>query len=213
MIRMGRSLLLRYRDLLSMRPAGSVGPVLFVGDSITEAWGRRPFSRSFKGAGWVARGVGGAKTAELRARFEQNLLAIRPRVVVISGGTNDIAANPQAVDDDEIVRNLDAMAALARDHGIAVVLASILPVSHYHTPRGGVPETDRRPPVRIRAVNAKLQEVASSTGSIFLDYFAHMVDASGLLCADLSDDDLHPNSRGYAVMAPLATRAVAMAIA
>jgi len=104
------------------------------------------------------------------------------------------------------------MAELATAHGIKVVMSSILPVSEYHVAAGGTPQTTTRPMARITAVNAWMQKYAAEHGHVYLDYFPAMIDEKGLLRADLSDDDLHPNAKGYQVMAPLAEAAVARAL-
>ena len=106
------------------------------------------------------------------------------------------------------------MAELARAHGIRVILSSILPVSRYHVRPGDTnpPQTTRRPMARITALNAWMKEYAAANGHVYLDYVPAMADAEGLLRAELSEDDLHPNAAGYAIMAPLAEAAIQAAL-
>jgi lysophospholipase L1-like esterase len=113
---------------------------------------------------------------------------------------------------EEIQGNLASMAELAKLHGIKVVLASILPVSAYHTSPNGVPQTTSRPLARIRAINEWIKKYAASEKHVYLDYFSAMVDRTGMLGQDLSGDDLHPNAKGYAVMGPLAEAAIKQAM-
>ena len=104
------------------------------------------------------------------------------------------------------------MAEIAKANGIRVVLSSILPVSAYHTPPNGVPQTTQRPMARIRAINDWMKKYAAAEKHVYLDYFSAMVDATGHLRTELSGDDLHPNNDGYAIMGPLADAAVKTAL-
>ena len=105
------------------------------------------------------------------------------------------------------------MSELAHDHDIRVVLASVTPVSGYHVAEpNGVPQTTLRPMTRIQALNTWIQSYAASHGDVYLDYFSAMTDGSGVLKAEFSEDDLHPNAKGYAVMAPLAEAAIVKAL-
>jgi lysophospholipase L1-like esterase len=105
------------------------------------------------------------------------------------------------------------MAELASANGIKVVLSSITPVSQYHVAGNAVPQTTSRPPARVRAINDWMRQYAASYKHVYVDYFSAMVDDKGLLRADLSGDDLHPNAAGYAIMAPLAESAIQKALA
>jgi lysophospholipase L1-like esterase len=132
---------------------------------------------------------------------------------VILAGTNDIAGNTGPMTNEEIQGNLASMSELAHAHTIRVVLASITPVSAYHLASpGAVPQTTSRPMARIQAMNKWIQTYAAAHGDVYLDYFSAMTDDAGLLRTELSDDDLHPNAKGYAIMAPLAEAAIARAL-
>jgi lysophospholipase L1-like esterase len=144
-------------------------------------------------------------------RFRADVLNLKPRVVVILGGTNDIAGNTGPATDEEIEGYLASMAQLAAASGVKVVLASILPVSSYH-PTRGVPQTILRPMTRIEAINTWIRSYAAANGHVYLDYFSAVTDSSGLLKNDFSADDLHPTKAGYEAMAPLAEAAIAKAI-
>jgi lysophospholipase L1-like esterase len=115
---------------------------------------------------------------------------------------------------EEIQANLASMSELAKANDIRVILASVLPVSAYHVKPGdpAPPQTTRRPMDRIRALNDWLKSYAAANGHVYLDYLSATTDASGLLRAELSEDDLHPNAKGYAIMGPLAQAAIDQAL-
>jgi len=147
-------------------------------------------------------------------RFRPDVIALSAKAVVILAGTNDIAGNTGPMTDEQIEGNLASMADLARANGIRVVFSSILPVSEYHVRPGDTspPQTTRRPMARIKALNAWMKDYAAANGHVYLDYFSAMTDAAGLLRSELSEDDLHPNAAGYAIMAPLAEAAIRVAL-
>jgi lysophospholipase L1-like esterase len=188
--------------------------VVFFGDSITDNWSKEGYGGFFPGKPYVNRGIGGQTTAQMLVRFRADVLDLRPVAVVILAGTNDVAGNAGPVTAEQIQENLASMAELARVHGVAVVLASLLPVSDDKKDAGGQPltRTVQRPTESIRALNRWLSEYAAKNGHVSLDYFSAMADARGLLRPELNDDGLHPNARGYAVMAPLAEAAIAQAL-
>ena len=207
--------LARYREAnrALAAPAEKEQRVVFMGDSITDAWPQPRFGDFFAGKPYVGRGISGQTTPQMLLRFRRDVIDLKPRVVIILAGTNDIAGNTGATTDEEIQGNIASMAELARANDIRVVLASITPVSAYHAAAGRVPQTSSRSMTRIRAINTWMQPYASAQGHVFLDYFAAMVDPTGLLREELSADDLHPNAKGYAVMAPLAEGAIRTALA
>jgi len=208
--------LARYREanraLAAPEPAER--RVVFMGDSITDSWPQPRFGAFFPGKPYIGRGISGQTTPQMLIRFRPDVIALRPAAVVILAGTNDIAGNTGPMTDEQIQGNLASMAELARASGIRVILSSILPVSEYHVRPGdtGPPQTTRRPMARIAALNAWMKEYAAANGHVYLDYGSAMSDAKGLLRAELSEDDLHPNAAGYAIMAPLAEAAIQAAL-
>ena len=104
------------------------------------------------------------------------------------------------------------MADLAKAHGIKVVMASITPTSAYHAAPNATPQTTTRPMARITAINEWMQKYAAANGAVYLDYFTPMLDATGVMKAELTGDDLHPNAAGYAIMGPLAEAAIQKAL-
>ena len=188
--------------------------VVFMGDSITDAWVSPEFGGFFPGRPYVDRGISGQTTPQMLIRFRPDVIALQPKVVVILAGTNDIAGNTGPMTLGQIEANLASMAQLARTNKIRVVLASVLPVSNYGHDRQGNPLDMRinRPPEKILELNTWIKKYAAENGHTYLDYFSAMVDEQGLLQRDLSEDGLHPNAKGYAVMSPLAEQAIRSAI-
>jgi lysophospholipase L1-like esterase len=148
-------------------------------------------------------------------RYRPDVLALNPAAVVILAGTNDIAGNSGPTTVEAIQDNFATMAELARLHGASVVLASILPVRDDKLGPDGKPRiwTDKRPAETIARLNRWLAEYARANGHVYLDYFTAVATPEGALRSELTDDGLHPNAPGYAVMAPLAEAAIAQAVA
>jgi len=200
----------RYRDANSKlgSPSANEDRVVFLGDSITDIW---HLDKSFPGKPYVNRGIGGQTTPQMLIRFRPDVIALSPKVVVILAGTNDISGNTGPMTLGEIEGNLQTMAELARLYGIRVVLAAVLPVNDYS-------ERSKlffplRPPDQILELNRWIKGYAARNNFIYLDYFSAMVDEKGLLKRDLSEDGLHPNDKGYRVMAPLTQKAIEQALA
>jgi lysophospholipase L1-like esterase len=203
----------RYRTAnVELRQSRQPVQVVFFGDSITDSWN---LASTFPEKPYVNRGISGQTTPQMLVRLRPDVLAHQPKVLVLLAGTNDIAGNTGPATNGDIQENIAAIAELASKHGVRVVLASVLPVSNYHfqPARDVAPQTVRRPMGRITALNDWLRQYAAAHGHVYLDYFAAMVDAQGFLKTEFSDDDLHPNAAGYAVMAPLAEAAIAKALA
>ena len=190
-------------------PAKDDKRVVFMGDSITDGWDASNMGGFFPNKPYVNRGISGQTTPQMLIRFRADVIDLKPKVVVILAGTNDLAGNTGPTTLTAIEGNLTSMAELARANGIKVVLASLLPVSDYEA-RDGKPivQTVRRPPEHIKALNSWMKEYASRNHLIYLDYFSAMVDDKGFFKEELSNDGLHPNAAGYAVMNPLAEAAI-----
>jgi lysophospholipase L1-like esterase len=195
-------------------PADGEARVVFLGDSITDVWQNPKFGGFFPGKPYVDRGISAQTTPQMVLRMRADVIALKPKAMVLLAGTNDIAGNTGPMTLAQIEDNIVTIAELATLHDIKVVLASVLPTSNYHF-KGTDPklaQTGRRPPDSIKTLNAWMKDYADQHGHVYLDYYTPMLDASGMLKAELSEDDLHPNAAGYAIMAPLAEAAIAKAL-
>ena len=184
-------------------PARGESRVVFLGDSITEFW---TLSDSFLGKPYVNRGISGQTTPQILLRFRQDVIALKPKVVVILAGTNDIAENTGPTTLAAIEDNLTSMVDLAERNGIRVVLSSLLPALQYPW------RPDLAPVEKIRALNDWMKDYAAKERLVFIDYHSAMANDKRGLKAELSADGVHPNKAGYAVMAPLAEKAIAAAL-
>ena len=205
----------RYRELNAKvaPPVKDEKRVVFMGDSITDSWDSEGNGGFFPGKPYLNRGISGQTTPQMLIRFRADVIALKPKVVVILAGTNDLAGNTGPTTLEAIEDNLTSMAELASANGIHVVLASLLPVSDYEKRDGKqIIQTVRRPPEQIKALNDWMKNYATRHGMTYLDYYSAMVDDKGFLKDELSNDGLHPILKGYEVMSPLAEQAISAAL-
>jgi lysophospholipase L1-like esterase len=200
-----RDNLRRYTDANSrIGPAQNVNPrVVFLGDSITDSWRLNEY---YGDRDFINRGISGQITGEMLGRMLADVVNLHPQAVLILAGTNDLAREvPLAT----IESNLTMIAALADFYKIKVIFASVLPVSDYHKDVNPNYEmTRQRRPALIKSLNGWMKNLCDARGYTWVDYFSAMVDDAGMMKADLADDGLHPNSKGYRIMAPLALEAI-----
>src|SRR5215831_18218987 len=167
--------LARYHDANGKvaAPAKNEARVVFMGDSITDLWQNPKFGGFFPNKPYVDRGISGQTTPQMLIRFHPDVIALRPRVVVILAGTNDLAGNTGPMSMEAIEDNLVSMADLAKANSIKVVFASLLPVSDYEQ-RDGKPivQTTRRPPEKIKALNEWIKGYAANNKLTYLDYYS-----------------------------------------
>ena len=181
--------------------------VVFFGDSITDFWRLNEY---FPESDYLNRGIAGQTTGEMLQRMKADVIDLRPDAVLILAGTNDLAREVPLV---AIEANYQSMAELAEAHKIKLIFASVLPVSDYHKDQNPVFErTPARPLPYIKALNEWIQRFCAQRGCAYLDYYSSLVDTNGQLIEDGSDDGLHPNSKGYRLMGPLASAAIAKAL-
>jgi lysophospholipase L1-like esterase len=193
----------RYSDANAALPATQPGRVVFYGDSITDAWTRNG-GTFFPGKPYVNRGISGQTTEQMVVRFRQDVIDLHPQTVVILAGTNDIAGNTGPETQAMIEDNFRSMVDLAKANNIRVVLASLLPAAAYPwKPSAGDPAE------KIRALNDWLKSYAASQNNTYLDYYSAMVGTDGGMKPGISIDGVHPNAAGYAIMEPLAEKALA----
>ncbi len=190
-------------DAMLGAPKSGEDRVVFMGDSITEIW---KLDEAFPGKPYVNRGISGQTTPQMLVRFRQDVIDLKPKVVVILGGTNDIAGNTGPMTLEQTEGNLASMAELAAANGIRVVLCSVLPAFDYHWAPG------LQPAPKIAQVNAWIKNFAAQKGYVYVDYYSAMRDDRGGLPATLSKDGVHPLPAGFAVMTPLAEAGIEKAL-
>src|SRR5262249_19523996 len=151
------------------------------------------------------RGVSGQTTPQMVARFYQDVIALKPRVVHIMAGTNDIAGNTGPTSEEAYKNNIAAMVDLARAHGVAVVLASMPPADRFSW------KPALKPAPEIRKLNAWLAAYAKARGLVYVDYTPVLATPSGGMRPELTGDGVHPKKPGYDLIEPLALKAIAQA--
>jgi len=171
--------------------------IIFMGDSITEEWGRLS-PEFFQSLVFVNRGIGGQTTPQMLLRFKQDVINLNPYIVFILAGTNDIAGNTGPSNIDMITNNIFSMAELGMTYNIKIVLSSILPVYKYpwSDQIKDVPET-------ILTINEKLKSFSIQHDITYLDYYSEMVGDNRGLKKEYTTDGVHLNKNGYDVMCEL----------
>lgn len=177
-------------------PAPGEKRIVYFGDSITEGWGTIS-SDFFTKKTYVNRGISGQTTPQMLLRFRTDVIELKPKVVVILAGTNDIAGNTGPTTLEMILGNLISTCELAKANNIKVVLCSVLPVYDYPWKPG------LEPADKIITLNKMIQKYAKANGITYVDYYSSMVDERKGLKSIYSADGVHPNKEGYLVMAPL----------
>jgi lysophospholipase L1-like esterase len=214
---------------LKKQPAAA-GRVVFLGDSITEGWA---LDQYFPGKPYVNRGIGGQTTPQMLVRLYPDAIDLKPAAVIILAGTNDIAQNTGPETLTMVEENMMAITELAQRHGIKVILCSVMPISNYTmvparrvmrsgpgaaggwtAPPAPTPQirSIQRPPDQILQLDAWMKAYAATAGATYADYFSAVVDDKGMFKEGFSDDGLHPNDRGFALMAPVAEAAIEKAL-
>lgn len=205
--------LARFRAMDAALPAPATGEVriVYMGDSITENWQHDgvPTTPTFPGNPWIKinRGISGQTSPQMLVRFRQDVIDLKPSVVLLLAGTNDIAANtgPMTLEDTE--NNIASMTDLAVAHHIPMVLCSVLPSVDFPWHPG------LEPAEKIKTLNAWIKAYAASHSLVYVDYWSAMTDPAGGLPPNLSKDGVHPNAAGYAIMNPLADAGIRQALA
>jgi lysophospholipase L1-like esterase len=195
----------RYRNANAELIGARIRPnVVFIGDSITEFWANQPdFARD---SARVGRGISGQSSPQILLRFRTDVINLKPRVVHIMAGTNDIAENTGRETDEESEGYISNMVELAQLHGIKVVLASIPPAADFFW------HTGLNPAARIRALNNWLKTYAMQQRLTYVDYWSVLSAPDGGMRRDFSNDGVHPNANGYLAMEPLAKAAITKAL-
>jgi lysophospholipase L1-like esterase len=197
----------RYKDANAKvgLPAANEDRVVFMGNSITDGW-INAVPEYFAGRAYIDRGISGQTTPQMLIRFRQDVIDLKPKVVVILAGTNDIAGNTGPSTLEMIEDNLESMAVLAKAAGIQVILSSVLPVYDYPWKPG------LQPAEKIITLNKWIKNYAMQNDCFYLDYFPSVVDDRNGMKAEYSKDGVHPNAAGYKVMGALADKVIATAL-
>jgi lysophospholipase L1-like esterase len=202
--------LARYRneDAALGLPKTDEQRVVFLGASITDFWGRK-YGDFFSGKPYVNRGISGQVTSQLLVRFQQDVVHLKPAAVIVAdAGANNIAGNAGPATLEMFQNDIMSMVAIARANHIRVILASLLPASRFPW------KPEARPAAEIREWNEWLKQYAKQQRMIYLDYYSALADEEGGMKPELAfDRAVHPNTAGYAVMQPLAEKAIAEALA
>ena len=186
-------------------PAKNENRIVFMGNSITEGW-KKIDPDFFATKPYVNRGISGQTTPQMLVRFRQDVIDLKPKVVVILAGTNDIAGNTGPMTLQQTVDNIVSMAQLAKANKIKVVISSILPAFDYPWKPG------LEPAEKIFTINTLLKDYATKNNCVYVDYFTPMADQRKGLKKELGDDGVHPNLAGYKIMEPLVEQAIATAL-
>ena len=195
----------RYRDA-NRALAAELAPmrVVFMGDSITEGWARQPFIKD--NPKYVGRGISGQTAPQMLVRFRSDVIALKPAIVHIMAGTNDVAQNTGAETPAEIEGYVTSMVELALANKIKVILASVPPAKEFYWHPG------LQPAAQIRALNDWLRQYAASRQLAYIDYWSVLATSDGAMKPEYSADGVHPNAAGYEAMRPLAKAAIDSAL-
>ena len=186
-------------------PASGEKRVVFMGDSITDFWITND-SSFFSGKPYFDRGISGQTTGQMLVRFREDVIHLKPKVVVILAGINDIAENNGPSKLEDVFGNIVLMAELAKANNIKVVLSSVLPAVAFPW-RPAI-----NPVPKVKMLNDMIKAYADKNNVVYLDYFTAMADDKSGLPAALSKDGVHPTLEGYKVMEPLAEKAIGEAL-
>lgn len=200
--------LARYKNenLKLCLPSQAENRVVFMGNSITEEWGK-VYPDFFKDKPYINRGISGQTTPQMLVRFRQDVVNLKPKVVAILAGTNDIAGNTGPSTLEMIEENIASMVDIAKANNIKVVLCSVLPAYDYPWKPG------LNPAEKIVNLNKWIKNYAEMNEILYVDYFTPMADERNGLKKEYSEDGVHPTEAGYKVMAPLVEKSIAEALA
>ena len=179
--------------------------VVFLGDSITDGW---DLGEYFPGKPYVNRGISGQTTMQMVVRMHPDVIHLHPAAVVLLAGTNDIAGNTGPETQEMVEDNIRAICEMAASHNIKIILCLLTPVSNYTK----LKQAASHPPEDITNLNHWLESYARDVHAELADYYSALVDDKGMLKEGYSDDGLHPNARGYALMAPIVEAAIESAL-
>ncbi|VBB45842.1 Lipolytic protein G-D-S-L family [uncultured Paludibacter sp.] len=179
--------------------------VVFMGNSITQGW-KETHPEFFSQNPYLDRGISGQTTPQMLVRFRQDVISLKPKVVVILAGTNDIAGNTGPSTLEMIMDNIASMAELAKSNGIQPVLCSVLPAYDYSWKKG------MEPNIKIPKLNEMIKTYAKKMKFTYVDYFTPMAEPNNAMKADLTYDGVHCTSKGYFIMESIIVPAIQKAL-
>jgi lysophospholipase L1-like esterase len=183
------------------KPRADEDRVVFLGDEITENW-----SRFFPGQPYLNRGIAGQTSPQMLVRFRQDVIKLKPKVVVVQAGLNDIASIHSPITQQMFAENIMSIVELAKANNIKVVLASLTPICDCYKKQSLL-----RPFGKIIGMNGWLRDYAAESGAVFLNYYAALAEGRNLK-KEFTSDGVLLNDAAYAVMSPLAEAAIAQAL-
>jgi lysophospholipase L1-like esterase len=186
-------------------PGATTPRVIFLGDSVTQRWNLAELGLARLEV--LNRGISGQTTPQMLVRFRQDVVDLKPALVHILAGTNDLAENTGPTTLEAIEDNIRSMVEIAEANHIRVALASVLPALDYPWRRG------LQPAPRIVALNGWMRAYATRHELVYVDYYSALVDSRSGFKSGLADDGVHPNHAGYAVMGPIARESIMQALA
>jgi lysophospholipase L1-like esterase len=186
-------------------PAPDVLRVVFMGNSITEGW-KDINPDFFKDKPYIDRGISGQTTPQMLVRFRADVVNLKPKVVVILAGTNDIAGNTGPSTLEMIENNIASMVEIAKANNIKVVLCSVLPAYDYPWKPG------LQPAEKIVNLNKWIEDYSEKNKIAYADFFTPMADKRNGLKKEYSEDGVHPNLDGYKVLNPIVEQAISEAL-
>lgn len=199
----------RYAKANAELPAPAKGEkrVVFMGNSITDIWAAK-HPDFFKNHGYVGRGISGQTSYQFLLRFRQDVINLKPQLVVINYGTNDIAENTGAYDEDQTFNNVCSMVDMARANHIKVILCSTLPAENFSW-RPNITDGMQK----IRHLNDRVKAYCKANNIPYVDYFSAMLSEDGMgMKKEYQNDTVHPNVKGYDVMEAIIVPAIEKAL-
>lgn len=175
--------------------------IVFMGNSITEGW-KTHHPDFFSNKNYINRGISGQVTSQMLVRFRPDVINLKPKLVVILAGVNDIAQNNGPIELENILDNIISMVELAKQNNIKVLLSSVLPAYDFNWRKG------LEPAEKIIKLNAMIQNYCKENQIIYVDYFSKMVDNRKGLDEKYTLDGVHPTMAGYKIMEPLLEKAI-----
>ena len=177
------------------------GRIVFIGNSITQGW-KNFMPEMFDNQTFINRGISGQTSTEMLVRFRTDVINLKPKVVVILAGTNDIAGNTLFRGLEIVAGNISSMAELASQNNIKVILCSVLPAANFPWRKG------KNPDIKIPLLNRLIKDYAQKKGFYYLDYYNLMNDGNNGLKKDYGNDGVHPNMNGYKLMQKMVLDAI-----